>query len=167
MAGRFVWRGHWKSRSENRASDEGVSWKAFPREGLQPSYSSLAFDGENLWIAYHCFDYDMPPGQAQLLLALDRATGKVIKTWPAPVGTATDAAHGLTWDGRFLWHGKGNRLCKVDPQSGKIKAEYRLPGVERISGLAWHNNRLWIIEFKGTLWQLPFVLTSSASANPR
>lgn len=121
------------------------------------SYSSLAYDGSNIWIAWHWTRYDLAQSQTQLLLKVNAATGEVVATYPAPAGTGTDLTHGLTWDGTNLWHIKDNRLSRIDPSTGFVVSTYFLPQVYRPSGLAWVNDSLWISEFYGKIWRLPFM----------
>lgn len=121
------------------------------------SYASMAHDGSHLWIAWHWFRYDLPTAETQLLLKIDTETGNIIAEYPAPAGTQTDITHGLTWDGARLWHAKDNRLSAIDPATGTVIAEYRLDGrIKRPSGLAWDGQALWISEFDGRIWRLPF-----------
>lgn len=119
-------------------------------------YSSVAFDGNYLWIVWHWFRYDLPVSQTQLLLKVDPESGKVVGQYPAAGGTRNDGTHGLTWDGSSLWHIKDNRLSSIEPSTGKITAQYVLDKLKRPSGLAWANNALWIAEFEGKVWRLPF-----------
>jgi len=120
------------------------------------TYSSIAFDGNYLWIVWHWFRYSLPVWQTQLLLKVDPQNGKVVAEYPAPAGAPSDAAHGLTWDGTRLWHMKDNKLSSIDPETGKVTAQYRLDELKRPSGLAWVKDSIWIAEFDGKIWQLPF-----------
>lgn len=120
------------------------------------SYSSLACDGNYLWIAWHWFRYDLPVSQTQLLLKVDPENGEVVALYPVAGGTRNDATHGLTWDGSRLWHIKDNRLSSIEPLTGEVTAQYVLNELKRPSGLAWANNALWIVEFEGKVWRLPF-----------
>jgi hypothetical protein len=119
-------------------------------------YSSMAFDGSHLWIAWHRTSYNLPTSETQLLLKIEPETGKVVAHYPLPPGTRNDATHGLTWDGSKLWHAKDNRLSAIDPANGRVIADYRLQSLKRPSGLAWDGQALWIIEFDGKVWRLPF-----------
>lgn len=121
------------------------------------SYSSMGCDGSHLWIAWHWFRYDLPVSETQQLLKIDPETGKVVAVYPLPGGTRVDATHGLTWDGTRLWHAKDNRLTSIDPDTGRVIDEYKLPLLKRPSGLAWDGHALWIIEFDGKVWRLPFL----------
>ena len=120
------------------------------------SYSSIAFDGNYLWVAWHWFKYDLPVSQTQLLLKVDLQGGQVLAEYPVPGGKRNDGTHGLTWDGTRLWHIKDNRLSSIDPITGLVTAQYKLNHLKRPSGLAWVKNALWIVEFDGKVWQLPF-----------
>jgi hypothetical protein len=51
---------------------------------------------------------------------------------------------------------KDNRLSSIEPSTGEVTATYVLDGIKRPSGLAWANNALWIAEFEGKIWRLPF-----------
>ena len=118
-------------------------------------YSSMVFDGNYLWIAWHWFRYNLPVSETQLLLKVDPATGKVVDEYPAPAGPASDGTHGLTWDGTRLWHAKDNHLSAIDPSTGRVTAEYTFDQLKRPSGLAWDGQALWIAEFDGKIWRLP------------
>ncbi|HUS09610.1 MAG TPA: hypothetical protein VMZ30_04015 [Pyrinomonadaceae bacterium] len=120
-------------------------------------YSSIAFDGKHLWIAWHWFRYALPVSQTQLLLKVDPETGKVVGEYPLPGGTRNDGTHGLTWDGARLWHMKDSKLSLIEPSTGLVTAQYVLAEIKRPSGLAWVDNALWIAEFEGTIWRLPFA----------
>jgi outer membrane protein assembly factor BamB len=128
-----------KQRNDNHASQ---------------SYSSMTYDGANLWIAWHWCKYDLPVSQTQRLLKIDPDTGTTLAEHPLPPGSAPDLTHGLTWDGSRLWHAKDNKLSAIDPATGRATAQYNLPKVQRPSGLAWDGRALWIIEFEGKVWRL-------------
>ena len=120
-------------------------------------YSSMAYDGTHLWIAWHWFRYNLPTSQTQLLLKIDPETGNVVAEYPAPAGTRNDGTHGLTWDGSSLWHAKDNRLSAIDPATGHVIAAYDLGHeIKRPSGLAWDGQSMWIAQFDGKIWRLPF-----------
>ena len=120
------------------------------------SYAGLAYDGNNLWIAWHWNKYSFPVSQTQMLLKVELKSGLVIGEYPLPPGQPRDSTHGLTFDGSLLWHAKGNLLASIDPATGQVVAEYRLNEVKRVSGLAWDEKALWIAEFDGKIWRLPF-----------
>jgi len=119
------------------------------------SYSSMAYDGNNLWIAWHWFRYDLPTSQTQLLLKIDPATGKVLAHFPLPRGTRADGTHALTFAASMLWHAEDNRLSSIDPATGRVTGEYKLDQLKRPSGLAYDGSALWIAEFDGKIWRLP------------
>lgn len=118
--------------------------------------SSMAYDGHHLWIVWHWFKYKLPVSETQLLLKVAPETGEVIAEYPAPAGTRPDGTRGLTWDGSTLWHAKDNRLSAIDPATGQVIAVYQLDQLKRPSGLAWDGKALWIAEFDGKIWRLPF-----------
>ncbi|HEY0005905.1 MAG TPA: hypothetical protein VGB17_14075 [Pyrinomonadaceae bacterium] len=120
------------------------------------SYSGMAYDGSHLWIAWHWFNYKLPDSQTQLLLKIDPETGKVVGDYPLPAGTRNDSTHGLAWDGTRLWHLKDSKLSSIDPATGLVAAQYTLDQIKRPSGLTWDGEALWIAEFDGKVWRLPF-----------
>ncbi len=120
------------------------------------SYAGLAYDGNYLWIAWHWNKYSFPVSQTQVLLKVELKSGLVIAEYPLPPGQPLDSTHGLTFDGSLLWHAKGNRLASIDPATGQVTAEYTLHQIKRVSGLAWDDKGLWISEFNGKIWRLPF-----------
>ena len=132
-------------------------WQRIDPKGASQNYSSIAYDGSNLWIAWHWFRYDQPVSQTQRLLKVDPKTGNVVAQYPVPPGTRNDGTHGLTWDGSRLWHMKDQRLSAIDPSTGRVTEQYMLPEVRRPSGLAWAKDALWIAEFRGKIWRLPFT----------
>jgi hypothetical protein len=103
-------------------------------------------------------NYRLPVSQTQLLLKVEPKTGIVIAEYPLPPGTANDMTHGSTFDGSLLWHAKDNKLASIDPATGQVIEQYRLTQIRRVSGLAWYDQGLWIAEFNGKIWRLPFTL---------
>ncbi len=126
-------------------------------DSASQSYSGMAYDGSHLWVAWHWFRYRLPDSQTQLLLKIDPETGKVIGEYPAPAGTGNDMTHGLTWDGSRLWHMKDRKLSSIDPSTGVTTAQYAVNQIRRPSGLAWDGEALWIAEFDGKVWRMPFA----------
>ncbi len=120
------------------------------------SYASMTFDGQNIWIAWHLFHYKLPNAEVQQLLKIEPDTGKILAKYPLPTGNKSDGTHGLTFDGTNLWHIKDKRLSKINLTDGKVSKIYILSHLERPSGLAWDENSLWIVQFDGKLWKLPF-----------
>jgi hypothetical protein len=135
----------------------GRAFKGRRREdGASQSYAGLACAGDHVWVAWHWFRYDLPESQTQLLLKIDAETGRIDAEYPLPPGSCPDGTHGLTSDGTRLWHMKGSLLSAIDPGTGSVTAQYRLPRVRRASGLAWDGSSLWISEFEGKIWRLLF-----------
>jgi hypothetical protein len=132
-------------------------WQQLDPKNASQTYSSIAYDGSNLWIAWHWFRYDQPVSATQRLLKVDPDTGNVIARYPVPAGTRNDATHGVTWDGTRLWHMKDQRLSSIDPSTGLVTAQYVINGINRPSGLAWAKDALWIAEFGGKIWRLPLT----------
>lgn len=119
------------------------------------SYSSFAFDGTNIWAAWHSFVYKLPASETQQLLKIDCDTGEIIEKYSLPAGTRNDGVHGLTFDGEKLWHIKDKKLSAID-LNGSVISQFILKDLYRPSGLAWDGDSLWIVEFSGKLWKLPF-----------
>lgn len=139
----------WTIQKQFHGKHRGDDWAS-------QSYSDIAYDGSSLWVVWHWFRYNLPVSQTQLLLKIDPDTGNVLAKYPAPAGTRNDGVHGLTWDGAKLWHMKDSMLTAIDPSTGAFAARYRIREIRRPVGLAWVNNALWIAEFDGKIWRLPF-----------
>lgn len=127
-------------------------------DSASQSYSGMAYDGNYVWIAWHWLRYSLPDSQTQLLLKVEPKSGIVIAEYPLPPGRRNDMTHALTFDGSVLWHAKDNKLASIDPSTGQVTAKYTLSQIRRVSGLAWDNRALWISEFDGKIWRLPFKL---------
>lgn len=141
--------------TENWEVEKHFTRKIRPDLPGSQSYSSFAFDGTNLWAAWHGLAYDLPVSETQLLLKIDLESGIVVEKYPLPAGSEPDITHGLTFDGEKLWHIKNRKLSAID-LSGKMLSQFILKDVSRASGLAWDGESLWIVEFSGKLWKLPF-----------
>jgi hypothetical protein len=140
--------------------NDGKQFKVFEKlykPGLKgsQSYSDMTFDGTYIWAAWHSFNWRTDESKTQLLLKIDKDTGEVIAEYPLPPGNASDGTHGLAFDGTTLWHAKGKKLSAID-LNGKLTTQYALPELNRPSGLVWDGSSLWIVEFNGKLWNLPF-----------
>jgi len=100
-------------------------------------YSALAFDGANLWAAWHMFEYKRNVSESQQLLKIDRNSGEVLERYPLPPGERGNGAHGLTFDGQTLWHIKGGKLSSINLQGRVlpqfIRAETRAVEMCRVS----------------------------------
>jgi hypothetical protein len=133
------------------------SFRGEQRDDASQSYSGIAYDGDHLWVAWHWFKYSLPVSETQLLLKLNPETGDVVASYPLPPGSRRDGTHGLTWDGARLWHVKDARLSRINSTDGTVEAQYALPGIRRPSGLTWTDGGLFIAEFSGKVWWLPFT----------
>jgi outer membrane protein assembly factor BamB len=118
-------------------------------------YAGISFDGENLWMAWHLVDYKLPDSEVRQLLKINPETGKILEKYPLPALSRYDGAQGLTFDGANLWYIKDKHLFAFD-LNGKLLARYKLERLYRPSGLAWDGKSLWIVQFDGKLWNLPF-----------
>ena len=125
-------------------------------------YTGMTFDGAHLWVAWHWFNYRLHASQTQLLLKIDPQTGKVVQRFPLPRGREQDAIHGLTWDGKQLWHVKDHLLVAIDSSNGQVTARYNLKSLRRPSALAWDGTTLWLAEFTGRIFRLTFADPSLA-----
>ena len=119
------------------------------------SYSDLTYDGTNLWAAWHATYYKHDGTKTQLLLKIDPGTGDIVSEYELTARDRADGTHALAWDGRSIWHAKGAFLTEFD-QNGAKRNEFRLEKVKRPSGMVWDGSALWIAEFSGKLWRLPF-----------
>lgn len=141
--------------TENWKVEKLFKQKVRPDLRNSQAYADMTFDGENLWIAWHLFDYTLPDSEVQQLLKVNTVSGEILEKYPLPVGTRNDGTHGLSFDGTKLWHIKDKKLSAID-LDGRLTAQFELKELERPSGLAWDGNSLWIVGFNGKLWNLPF-----------
>ena len=151
---------------------------AFPAPGSGPA--GLAWDGTNLWQADYGDGriYALDPatavtrrslycpgrlsgltGDGQMLwqLALDRESGRAVRSLPVPVGTGDIDFHdGSLWAGvaeplrydhalgRFEW--EADRLeyavLRINPADGRVIARYA--AAHFYSGLCWAGDDLWL-----------------------
>jgi streptogramin lyase len=95
-----------------------------------PMEAGTAFDGTHLW--------QVANGR---LLAVDPATGRVVRELPAPNG---DDASGLSYAEGALWVGgyRGRTIQKVDPATGAVlrtlQSDRFVTGVSFVDGELWH-----------------------------
>jgi len=161
FVGKTLWLGG--SYGESFGSINTETWKVEKHftQKVRPdlpgsqSYSSFAFDGTNIWAAWHGLAYKLSTSETQLLLKINPETGKIIEKHPLPAGSMPDMVHGLTFDGTRLWHIKDKKLSAID-LNGKVLSQFVLKDVNRPSGLAWDGESLWIVEFYGKVWKLSF-----------
>lgn len=118
------------------------------------SFAALAFDGKDLWAAWHMTEYKLPASESQQLLKINASTGKILERYALPEGKRPDTAHGLAFDGESLWHMKDQNLVAISLR-GQVLESYRVKEIVRPSGLAWDGEVLWIVEASGKLWRLP------------
>ncbi len=62
------------------------------------------------------------------------------------LAVAADA--GSAFDGRYLWQIAGDRIQKIDPDSGQVLATIPAPAKGRDSGLTWAEGTLWVGEYR-------------------
>ncbi|HEX8566893.1 MAG TPA: hypothetical protein VF648_14710 [Pyrinomonadaceae bacterium] len=127
-------------------------------DSASQSYSDITYDGKNIWIAWHWFKHQLPESQTQLLLKMNPETGAIVSEYSLPrlkAFTNGDGTHGLTWDGKRLWHIRLGQLSAIDPDNGNVVVQYRMKQIKRPSGIVWDGEAFWIIEFEGELWRLP------------
>jgi glutamine cyclotransferase len=92
----------------------------------------VTYDGRRVWF-----------GAGHALLALDPATGKVLRS------IAVAASAGTAFDGRHLFQLAGDRIQKIDPETGRVCATIPAPGGGgQDSGLAWAEGTLWVGQYR-------------------
>src|SRR4030095_9218336 len=76
------------------------------------------------------------------LTAVDPASGTTLRSLnvPADAGTA--------FDGEHLFQIAGDRIQKIDPQTGRVRATFPAPGGSDASGLAWAEGSLWLGNYR-------------------
>jgi outer membrane protein assembly factor BamB len=101
---------------------------------------AMVFEGERIWIA---------DDKAMILSALDRATGRVVKTVPLPTSPERGfkSVEGLAWDGKHLWAayyaGFSSSLNEIDPETGRLLRSIYADCHPR--GLASDGAKLWTL----------------------
>lgn len=129
----------------------------FPRYSeASQSFGGLTHDGKHLWAEWHTHGKDNSKGPGQLLLKLSPSSGAIVASHPITLGDRADTARGLEWDGSALWLAYDKSLVAINPKTGRPTKTYQIPDVLRPSGLAWDESGMWIGEFTGKLWHLPF-----------
>lgn len=126
------------------------------------SFADLAYDGRDIWAAWSVLGETSGKVKNELLLKIDKESGKIIEQYTLLKGNRPMGSHGLTFDGDKLWHGKDNVLTKLD-SNGVAMGTFELKGIQRITGLSWDGSSLWVIEFSGKVWKLPFVSVPMAN----
>lgn len=115
--------------------------------------SGVAWDGRNLWTVRQ---------QHGRLLALDRESGRVVRTLPIPVGTGDiDYHNGSLWASvaaplrydptlaRFEWAADDLEyaILRINPADGQIIGRYA--AAHLYSGLCWVGDDLWLAHASG------------------
>jgi glutamine cyclotransferase len=100
-----------------------------PFEGADAVHG-VSYDGSRVWFA-----------TTGHLNALDPAGG----TTERVIDVAADA--GTAFDGTHLFQIAGDRIRKIDPESGRVLAAIPTPG-EGCSGLAWAEGMLWVGQYR-------------------
>jgi glutamine cyclotransferase len=96
-----------------------------------PHVRGVSFDGSKVWFA---------GGEA--LHALEPASGRTVRS----LDVASDA--GTAYDGRHLFQIAGDRIQKIDPETGAVLSTIPAPGGGRDSGLAWAEGTLWVGQYR-------------------
>src|SRR5262249_39855085 len=76
------------------------------------------------------------------MLALDPGSGKVLRS------IEVTATAGTAFDGRHLFQLAGDRIQRIDPESGDVVATILAPPGGRASGLAWAEGTLWVGQYE-------------------
>ena len=79
--------------------------------------------------------------------------GNVLNQIPFKQGTEIVQNHGLTSDGLSLWISSGDRLIRVNPESGIELESFPLPN-NRIESLAWDGEFIWAASFNGDIYKI-------------
>jgi hypothetical protein len=77
------------------------------------------------------------------LHAFDPASGKTLRSIDIP------AHAGTAFDGRHLFQIAEDRIQKIDPDTGHVRATIPAPGGGGDSGLAWAEGTLWVGQHRG------------------
>lgn len=88
----------------------------------------VTFDGNAVWFAH---------GQEGELMSVEPDTGRVLGRFKAP------ADAGTAFDGRHLWVVGGERIRKIDPETGAVIGEVPDFDARPVAGLAWADGALY------------------------
>lgn len=91
----------------------------------------VTWDGAAVWVA---------TGTA--LVAFDPKSGAPTRSIP----TSADA--GTAFDGKHLYQLAGNRILKLDRETGRELGSIPAPGGGRDSGMAWAEGTLWVGQYR-------------------
>lgn len=92
------------------------------------AHAGTSFDGQHL--------YQLAADRIQ---RIDRETGYVVSTIPAPAGSNS----GLTWAEGTLWVGqyRDRRILQIDPETGAILRT--IQSNRYVTGVTWVDGELW------------------------
>ena len=115
--------------------------------------SDLAFDGDNIWIAYNSHTANSE------LIKLDN-NGNMLSSFPV------DHEGGLTYGNGYLWAGDYDRIRKIDPTTGVILANFDLSGIPDFEPylfqLAYEPGFIWVWSNNAhKLYKLTYTATTS------
>jgi streptogramin lyase len=97
-----------------------------------PHVAGVTFDGSRVWFAGR-----------EGLRAFEPASGKIVRA----LDVACDA--GTAFDGRHLFQLAGDRIQRIDPETGEVLSTIPAPGGGgRDSGLAWGEGSLWVGQYR-------------------
>jgi outer membrane protein assembly factor BamB len=96
----------------------------------------VTVDGDgNLWFGH---------GKESRLSCVEPGTGRLLHSYPGIRATA-----GTAFDGSHIWQIAGDRIVRVEPETGKIVQSLATPAGVHCSGMAWVPGALWIGDYSG------------------
>lgn len=102
-----------------------------PFDGVE-NVRGVTFDGDDVWFA-----------SEDGLRAFDPASGAERRRLP----TRADA--GTTFDGRHLHQIAGDRIVRIDRETGEVLGSIPLPAGCTHAGLTWAEGALWVADHRG------------------
>jgi len=121
--------------------------------------ADITWDGKYLWVSIEF---------QGIIKKIDPVDGSISSFYPTILRDSYP--RGLAWDGKYLWFGLQrasglpNRICKIDPISGKIIESFESPSSD-LSGLAWDGKYLWLSGDNGKVYRIdPFGVNEAISS---
>jgi outer membrane protein assembly factor BamB len=96
----------------------------------------VTVDGDgNLWFGH---------GKEAQLSCVEPETGRLLRRHPHIRATS-----GTAYDGSHIWQIAGDRILRVEPETGAIVRSLPTPAGVHCSGMAWVAGALWIGDYSG------------------
>ena len=130
---------------ENIRSDQEVPYEPFLTGGVV-DVPEPVFDYQDVKKTELGYIPGDPEDEYSYIYDNEDETRRVVKK----IGENLMFGWSLAWDGEYLWRftsAGGGDLIKVNPETGKIVAQFPNPGIAQDRGIAFDGQHLWINDF--------------------